>query len=370
MTQTTTKSPAEVIAAIRSATNEFWAMGSAIKEAPTVEMINIALSKADQAMANLAKLRGPYGGYPEWQQEDSKTRVGRERLKNKLKEIEAQAVANASKTFKEKVAAIRDRQLDHVANLILAILDAGDFPHPFLSGAPGLGKTGGMATAAIKRGWLFETESGSETKTSADLVGVRMSAGVVIEGVIARAFRRAKQEDRIVMIGLDEWPRFPQKAQDVLMQGLVPIPPATAKLMGIATDEPIYMVSEALWGVEWCPTRLIKWVLGGNPWGAAMDAAMADRIEVINLTFPGEMQNLFSPGIRDSIKASWEGARPGNRNGVSLPISIRACEAATGPDDTQIIRRYIDRLRLIYGDGQADAFQTIAKGFRALPEQA
>lgn len=367
MTQTT-KTPSDALATIRLAVSEFTAMGSALKDAPTVEMINIALAKADQALAQLAKNRAALGTYPEWQQNDANVRAKKEHLKTKLKEIEAAAQANIAKSFRQKIADIRDKQLDHVANLILGVLDSGDFPHPFLSGAPGLGKTGGMATAAIKRGWLFETESGSETKTSADLVGVRMSAGVVIEGVISRAFRRAQQENRVVLIGLDEWPRFPQKAQDVLMQGLVPIPPATAKLMGIETDEPIYMVSEALWGVVWCPCRLIKWVLGGNPWGAAMDAAMADRIEVINLTFPGEMQNLFEPGIRDTIKASWEGARPGNRMGVSLPISIRACEAANGPDDKKIIVRYIDRLRLIYGDGPADAFMTIARGFRALPE--
>lgn len=369
MTQTTaTKTPPETVAAIRKATEEWRAMAGALKDSPTPEMINIAIGKADQALAALAKARQTMATtYPEWRQADADVRTGKHRLNERLKAMDKITADNAKKSFKQRVAEIRDRQLDHVANLILDVLDAGDFPHPFLSGAPGLGKTGGMATAAIKRGWMFETESGSETKTSADLVGVRMSAGVVIEGVIARAFRRAKAEDKVVLIGLDEWPRFPQKAQDVLMQGLVPIPPATAKLMGLTVDEPVYVVSEALWGVEWCPVRLIKWVLGGNPWGAAMDAAMADRIEVINLTFPGDLANLFNASIRDTIKASWDGAKPGGKFGVSLPISIRACEAATSADDTKVITRYIDRLRLIYGDGPADAFQVIARGLRAIP---
>lgn len=249
--------------------------------------------------------------------------------------------------------------LDNVAQLILNAHSRN--ATPFLWGLPGNGKTGGTARYCDQNGFALETISGTETLTSADLLGTPLPDGTRVKGVIARAFERARNGETVV-IHLDEVPRFNRRTQDLLMRTLIVVRASTAARMGIPSNDDCYIAEDALWGIEWAPAQNIKWVLSGNPWGADIDPALADRLLPIQLDYPNSLAELFVKPVADLIKATWNGARPGGAISVPLPITMRGIETAQHNSDTEPVKAYVERLRILDLSGAtAEAFVKFAK---------
>ncbi|NLE58054.1 MAG: AAA family ATPase, partial [Planctomycetes bacterium] len=259
-------------------------------------------------------------------------------------------------------ATFRDRILQAVAGAISALADqvegvlaAGEVP--FLIGPTGCGKTSAVRLVATRNAWGFEEVSGSPSFADADLAGVKMAGGVELAGPFARAFRRAR-DGEVVLLFIDEFLRFNTRAQDILVRPLLPTPPSVAQAMGIRTAEFVRLLEAPLWGVEWAPCSRARLAIACNPWGSVLDPAVVRRVTPVPVAFAPTVARLFTTPVQNAIEASWKAVQGGQ---LPLPIEYQALTTAEAPDDRRFLAAYFGRLGAI-DPAAAEGFRKVLQG--------
>jgi hypothetical protein len=242
-----------------------------------------------------------------------------------------------------------------LADLVEPILQADKTP--FLIGPTDVAKTSAIRLVAVRHGWAFEALDGMSSYADADLVGLKTDHGVYAS-VIARAFRRARGGE-CVLLFLDELTRLNQRAMDVLMRPLLPIPCEIAWAQRVPADDgqTVRMVEAPMWGLDWAPVNRCKVALACNPWGSALDPALVRRTVPLEVGFDPAVAALFQKSARDAIETSWKLVTEGQ---LPLPIGYTLLAEAADPTDLGFAPTYIAQLRAI--DRPA------AEGFRKLLE--
>lgn len=259
-------------------------------------------------------------------------------------------------------ATFRDRILQAVAGAIAALADqvegvlaAGEVP--FLIGPTGCGKTSAVRLVATRNAWGFEEVSGSPSFADADLAGVKMAGGVELAGPFARAFRRARDGEQVLLF-IDEFLRFNTRAQDILVRPLLPTPPSVAQAMGIRTAEFVRLLEAPLWGVEWAPCSRARLAIACNPWGSVLDPAVVRRVTPVPVAFAPLVARLFTTPVQNAIEASWKAVQGGQ---LPLPIEYQALTTAEAPDDRRFLAAYFGRLGAI-DPAAAEGFRKVLQG--------
>ncbi len=244
-------------------------------------------------------------------------------------------------TFNRCVRRAIGQAVARLADLVEPILQADRTP--FLIGPTDVAKTSAIRLVAVRRGWAFEALDGMSSFADADLVGLKTDHGVYAS-VIARAFRRARGGETVLLF-LDELTRLNQRAMDVLMRPLLPIPCEIAWAQRVPADDgqTVRMVEVPMWGLDWAPVSRCKVALACNPWGSALDPALVAA--------------LFQKPARDAIETSWKLVTEGQ---LPLPIGYTLLAEAADPTDLGFAPTYFAQLRAI--DRPA------AEGFRKLLE--
>lgn len=242
-----------------------------------------------------------------------------------------------------------------LADRVEAILQADRVP--FLIGPTDVAKTSAVRLVAVRNGWAFEALDGMSSFADADLVGLRTDHGVYAS-VIARAFQRARAGETVLLF-LDELTRFNQRAMDVLMRPLLPIPceVAWAQRIPAADGEAVREVEVPMWGLDWAPVSRCKIALAANPWGSPLDPALVRRTVPLEVGFDPAVAALFRKPARDAIETSWKLVTEGQ---LPLPIGYTLLADTSSPDDLGFLPRYLAQLRAL--DRPA------AEGFRKLTE--
>lgn len=214
---------------------------------------------------------------------------------------------------------------------------------PFLIGLPGLGKTIGSGMTVNTIGFTrFVTVECTQSLTDADAVGFKKDNENKVPGFIATAFGLARDNGESVVILVDELARANKRTQDVFLAALTPISAASAKLQGIDTDEPVYIVKAPLWGTEWAPVSRIKWIMGANPWGATFDPAFMDRIAPVEINYDPDVLKHFDDKLKAAILKIWEMAGNGS---LPLPLTYRGISQARNGSDKSIFDLYLRKLK-------------------------
>ncbi len=245
--------------------------------------------------------------------------------------------------------------VSRLADRVEAILQADRVP--FLIGPTDVAKTSAVRLVAVRNGWAFEALDGMSSFADADLVGLRTDHGVYAS-VIARAFQRARAGETVLLF-LDELTRFNQRAMDVLMRPLLPIPceVAWAQRIPVADGEAVREVEVPMWGLDWAPVSRCKIALAANPWGSALDPALVRRTVPLEVGFDPAVAALFQKPARDVIETSWKLVTEGQ---LPLPLGYTLLADTSSPDDLSFLPRYLAQLRAL--DRPA------AEGFRKLLE--
>lgn len=258
-------------------------------------------------------------------------------------------------TFRDRILQAVAGAISALADQVEAVLAAGEVP--FLIGPTGCGKTSAVRLVATRNAWGFEEVSGSPSFADADLAGVKMAGGVELAGPFARAFRRAR-EGEVVLLFIDEFLRFNTRAQDILVRPLLPTPPSVAQAMGIRTDEFVRLLEAPLWGVEWAPCARAKLALACNPWGSVLDPAVVRRVTPVPVAFAPAVARLFTTPVQNAIEASWKAVQGGQ---LPLPIEYQALTTAEAPDDRRFLAAYFGRLGAI-DPAAAEGFRKVLQG--------
>jgi hypothetical protein len=258
-------------------------------------------------------------------------------------------------TFRDRIVQAVTGAISALADQVEAVLAAGEVP--FLIGPTGCGKTSAVRLVATRNAWGFEEVSGSPSFADADLAGVKMAGGVEIAGPFARAFRRARSGE-VVLLFIDEFLRFNTRAQDILMRPLLPTPPSVVQAMGIPADEFVRLLEAPLWGVEWAPCSRAKLALACNPWGSVPDPAVVRRVTPVPVAFAPAVARLFTTPVQNAIEASWKAVQGGQ---LPLPIEYQALTTAEAPDDRRFLAGYFGRLGAI-DPAAAEGFRKVLQG--------
>lgn len=258
-------------------------------------------------------------------------------------------------TFRDRILQAVAGAISALADQVEAVLAAGEAP--FLIGPTGCGKTSAVRLVATRNAWGFEEVSGSPSFADADLAGVKMAGGVEIAGPFARAFRRARDGEHVLLF-IDEFLRFNTRAQDILMRPLLPTPPDVAQAMGIRTAEFVRLLEAPLWGVEWAPCSRAKLALACNPWGSVPDPAVVRRVTPVPVAFAPAVARLFTTPLQNAIEASWKAVQGGQ---LPLPIEYQALTTAEAPDDRRFLAAYFGRLGAI-DPAAAEGFRKVLQG--------
>jgi hypothetical protein len=271
-------------------------------------------------------------------------------------------------TFNQRVRRAIGQAVARLADLVEPILQADKTP--FLIGPTDVAKTSAIRLVAVRHGWAFEALDGMSSYADADLVGLKTDHGVYAS-VIARAFRRARSGE-CVLLFLDELTRLNQRAMDVLMRPLLPIPCEIAWAQRVPADDGQTVRTPALapkrsagasvvevpmWGLDWAPVSRCKVALACNPWGSALDPALVRRTVPLEVGFDPAVAALFQKPARDAIETSWKLVTEGQ---LPLPIGYTLLADAGDPTDLGFAPTYFAQLRAI--DRPA------AEGFRKLLE--
>jgi len=258
-------------------------------------------------------------------------------------------------TFRDKIVQAVTGAISALADQVEVVLVAGEVP--FLIGPTGCGKTSAVRLVATRNAWGFEEVSGSPSFADADLAGVKMAGGVEIAGPFARAFRRARSGE-VVLLFIDEFLRFNTRAQDILMRPLLPTPPSVVQAMGIPADEFVRLLEAPLWGIEWAPCSRAKLALACNPWGSVPDPAVVRRVTPVPVAFAPAVARLFTTPVQNAIEASWKAVQGGQ---LPLPIEYQALTTAEAPDDRRFLAGYFGRLAAI-DPAAAEGFRKVLQG--------
>ena len=228
---------------------------------------------------------------------------------------------------------------------------------PIMLGPTGTGKSSSARYLAQLLSAGYEEVCLNSSFTEADLYGIQVNATTRIEGVIARAFRRARAGE-VMVVNIDEFYRANRRIQDLFMGLLLPVDPATARSRGIETSEPVFIGESAVWGVEWAPCSKIKWIMGANPWGQVIDPAFARRVQPIAVTFDPDVLAPFATTFAEKIKGIWELV---DQNILPLPIEYGQLSRARNDHDECIFPSYLDKLAMIDNSPQK-TLMSIARG--------
>jgi len=258
-------------------------------------------------------------------------------------------------TFNQRVRRAIGQAVARLADLVEPILQADKTP--FLIGPTDVAKTSAIRLVAVRHSWAFEALDGMSSYADADLVGLKTDHGVYAS-VIARAFRRARSGE-CVLLFLDELTRLNQRAMDVLMRPLLPIPCEIAWAQRVPADDgqTVRIVEVPMWGLDWAPVGRCKVALACNPWGSALDPALVRRTVPLEVGFDPAVAALFQKPARDAIETSWKLVTEGQ---LPLPIGYTLLADAADPTDLGFAPTYFAQLRAI--DRPA------AEGFRKLLE--
>jgi hypothetical protein len=259
-------------------------------------------------------------------------------------------------SFAEQVQRRIGQAVGRLADQIEAILAQDRVP--FLIGPTDVAKTSAVRLVAVRNGWAFEAVDGMSSFSDADLVGLRTDH-ICAPGVIARAFSRARAGETVLAL-FDECTRFNQRALDVLMRPLLPIPAEVAWAQHIPADDgqPVRMVEAPLWGVDWAPVSRCKLALACNPWGAALDPALVRRVVPVEVTFDPAVAALFQKPARDAIETSWKLVTEGQ---LPLPIGYTLLSGADDPTDLVFLDIYCAQLRAVDRPA-AEGFRKVLEG--------
>jgi len=268
----------------------------------------------------------------------------------------APAAAEPGLSFAGQVQRSIGRAVARLADQVAAILAQDRVP--FLIGPTDVAKTSAVRLVAVRNGWAFEAVDGMSSFSDADLVGLRTDH-ICAPGVIARAFSRARAGETVLAL-FDECTRFNQRALDVLMRPLLPIPPEVAWAQRIPADDgqPVRMVEAPLWGVDWAPVSRCKLALACNPWGAALDPALVRRVVPVEVTFDSAVAALFQNPARAAIETSWKLVTEGQ---LPLPISYTLLCGADDPADLAFLDVYFAQLRAVDRPA-AEGFRKVLEG--------
>jgi len=258
-------------------------------------------------------------------------------------------------TFRDRILQAVAGAISALADQVEAVLAAGEVP--FLIGPTGCGKTSAVRLVATRNAWGFEEVSGSPSFADADLAGVKMAGGVELAGPFARAFRRAR-DGEVVLLFIDEFLRFNTRAQDILVRPLLPTPPSVAQAMGIRTAEFVRLLEAPLWGVEWAPCSRARLAIACNPWGSVLDPAVVRRVTPVPVAFAPAVARLFTTPLQNAIEASWKAVQGGQ---LPLPIEYQALTTAEAPDDRRFLAAYFGRLGAI-DPAAAEGFRKVLQG--------
>ena len=232
---------------------------------------------------------------------------------------------------------------------------------PMLIGPTGTGKTSAIKTIAKINQWNYFTLAGDKSIAESDLLGMHLNNGTDICGIATLAFRAAR-EGNVTILFLDEFKRFNQRMQDVLMTAVQRTEASVAKLMGIETDEDIYILRSPTWGMEWAPVSKLKWVFATNPWGANIDDAFGRRITYVDAWYSEDVLKPFDPVFADMVKQVWQACREGV---LGLPIEYQMLAGCKTKNDTDALGRYLIKLRM-----HNRAYYEIASGILGIQIEA
>lgn len=258
-------------------------------------------------------------------------------------------------SFNQRVRRAIGQAVARLADLVEPILRADRVP--FLIGPTDVAKTSAIRLVAVRNNWAFEALDGMASYADADLVGLRTDHGVYASA-ITRAFRRARAGE-CVLLFLDEATRFNQRALDVLIRPLLPIPSEVAWAQRVPAEDgqAVRMVEVPMWRLDWVPVSRCKVALACNPWGAALDPALVRHTVPVEIGFDPAVCALFHKPARDAIELSWRLVTEGQ---LPLPIGYTLLAEATDPADLTFAPAYFAQLRAI--DRPA------AEGFRKVLE--
>lgn len=254
---------------------------------------------------------------------------------------------------RELVAAIHNA-VEQLSYRVETVLNTDKVP--LLIGPTDTAKTSAVRMVAVRNNWGLEILDGMSSFADADLVGLRTNTGVY-PSAIARAFARARAGETVLLF-LDELTRFNQRALDVLMRPLLPVPVDVALGQRIPADEPVRQVEVPLWGLDWAPLSKCKIALACNPWGTVLDPALVRRTVPLEVNFDSALLSFFDTPARDIIEKSWQLVKEGQ---LPLPLGYTLLSQATSSTDiNDIMQYYFAQLRAID--------RTVAEGFIKLLE--
>jgi hypothetical protein len=262
-------------------------------------------------------------------------------------------------TFAEQVRKAVAAAVEQLSAEVEAVLRAGGTP--FLVGPTGCGKTSAVRLCATRNRWGFEEVAGLFSFADGDLVGLR-TAGFECAGVFARAFRRARAGETVLLF-LDELLRFNVRAQDLLMRPLQEVSVPVARALGIAATQAVRLVEAPLWGIEYAPAAHVPIVLAANPWGASLDPALIRRVDPILVRMNEDVLGLFERKVADAVLASWKAVERGE---LPLPVEYQSLLTAQAPDDVAFLHRYLTRLEVV-DKASADGYRHLLNGMNLMP---
>lgn len=226
-----------------------------------------------------------------------------------------------------------------------------------LTGPSGCGKTSAMGMLAANNNMLFVPVDGKSSWADNDIVGMKVN-GQTYEGPISQAFAAARTGSQVLLF-FDEVFRFNQRALDVLMGPMVPVPVKVARAMGIQTDVPVRIVKSPLWGMDWAPAANVVIVAAGNPWGNDLDPALRRRFDdVIQVYFDRQVLKSLSAPIRNVIDQVWRNLE--QNNDMALTIEYQAIARMQAHNDVAILKTFERRLRA-FDPSEADTFKLIVQ---------
>lgn len=257
------------------------------------------------------------------------------------------APATTSQSFKAKMSRKIRAAIEAIVEKLQEVHEAGR--HPIMVGPTGCGKTSAAdLLAEFDTFQAYEALTGIQEIGAADMVGL-ITPGRDVPGVFARGFARAL-EGETVLFFFDEWMRFNPLAQEICMKAILPTSAAAARKMGFETDEPVYYTEAPAWGRIYAPCSKVKYVFGGNPWGARPDAAFVNRVKVLQIDYSYDVLKLLDDELAAFVAQTWQF----NKDGVlDLPVTYRELSRLKNGSDRSWLDEYMQNLEF-YNPGQAE----------------
>jgi hypothetical protein len=245
--------------------------------------------------------------------------------------------------FRAKISESIGSAIHKVALTIHDIIKSGELP--YMRGPTGCGKTTAvniLATKILNCRLLHHT--GAHTWADADLIGLRMPGGIVIDGPIARAFSFARNGEKTIIF-LDEFTRNNERIVQLLMTAVQSKSAEEMLARGIDTNgQSAFLVEAPVYGEIWAPSENIIWILGANPWGTKTDPAWGRRVFPVDITYDLDVLKHFDSGFAERVKLIWE---LNTSETLSLPIEYQQLSKAHDDNDEAVFKNYLKRLKLV-----------------------